>query len=215
MSPISFRSAVMFLALAALGATGCAQQSRPSDFYLLSYESSQPAAGQSTTARQGLALGIGPIELPQYLDRPQVITRKGDNAMLIEELSRWGGRLKENFTTVLTEALSDELATDRVSIYPWNLSAPIEYQITVQVITFEADAAGASTLDARWSVIDVRNQKVLVMARSHYRQAAEAGTGADPAEAGIDYEAIAAAMSRDVASFAREIADRIKTLPAS
>lgn len=199
------------LALTALGLAGCAQQSQPSNFYLLSYEPPLAGAGQMTTMRNGLALGVGPIEFPQYLDRPQIVTRDSANHLVLQEFSRWGGRLKENFTAVLAEALSAELESDRVSIYPWNLSAPIEYQITVQVSAFDAETTGNTTLDARWTVVDVKRQKVLVMARSSYRQQPAPGveTGSDD---GIDYEAITAAMSRDVATFAREIAERIKTL---
>ncbi len=205
----TLRPVFVLLACAALGAAGCAQQSQPSDFYLLSYETPQPEPGKTTTMREGPALGIGPIEFPQYLDRPQIVTRDGTNQLVIQEFSRWGGRLKESFTTVLTQALSAELETDRVSIYPWNLSAPIEYQVTVQVFSFDSDADGRSTLDARWSVVEVKSQKVLTMARSTYREVAE--TGIDEEDDGVDYEAVAAAMSKDVAALAREIAAQIKS----
>jgi len=213
MSRMFYRFAAMLLALAAIGVTGCARQSQPSSFYLLSYEPPQMQSGQSTTARAGLALGVGPIDFPQYLDRPQFVTRDGANRLVLQEFRRWGGRLKENFTAVLAETLSAELETDRVSIYPWNLSAPIEYQVTVQVAVFDANAAGGSMLDARWSLVDVKTQQVLVMARSSYRQTVD--PGADPGKGEVDYAAIAAAMSRDVAGLAREIADRIETLPGS
>ncbi len=128
---------------------------------------------------------------------------------MIQEFKRWGGRLKENFTVVLTQALSAELETDRVSVFPWNLSAPVEYQVTVDVIAFDSDADGRSTLDARWSLIEANTQRVLVMARSTYREVAE--SAAEGANDGIDYEAVAAAMSRDVAALAREIAAQIKS----
>ena len=213
MSRMLTKSVFVLLAVTTLGLGGCAQQSQPSNFYLLSYEPSQAQAGQQTTMRNGLALGIGPIEFPQYLDRPQIVTRDSANHLILQEFSRWGGRLKGNFTSVLAEALSDELESDRVSIYPWNLSAPVEYQVTVQVSVFEADTAGASVLEARWSVVDVKQQKVRVMARSSYRQAAEPAVGVD--DGAVDYEAVAAAMSRDVAALASEIAERIKSLSGS
>ncbi len=173
MSRILNRYAAVLLTLAAFGVSGCAGQSQPSDFYFLSYETPQTQLEQKTTARLGPAIGIGPIEFPQYLDRPQIVTRDGTNQLVIQEFKRWGGRLKENFTVVLTQALSAELETDRVSIFPWNLSVPVEYQVTVDVIAFDSDADGRSTLDARWSLIDSNTQRVLVMARSTYREVAE------------------------------------------
>ena len=211
MNRMIFRSAIAALALAALGAAGCARESTPSDFYLLSYEQPVPT-GIETTMREGLAIGVGPIEFAPYLDRPQIVTRDGTNQLVIQDFSRWGGRLEDRFTVVLAEALSAELETDRVSIFPWQLSAPIEYQVTVQVTSFDSDAKGRSTLIARWTLVEVRTEKVLVMARSTYREAPRPLAQGDNT---IEYEAIAAAMSRDVARLGSEIAQQIRAFRGS
>lgn len=205
------RSAAAALLLAVLTA-GCAGQSQPSSFYLLSYPSGPEAGGRTTSMREGLGLGIGPVTLPQYLDRPQIVVRSRDNSLNLEEFDRWGGRLEDNFATVLAEVLSAELETDRVSVYPWSRPEQVEYQIIVTATAFETDADGQSVLDARWSIVDSRRQNVLAMARSTLREAV-AATG-DPAEPGADYDATAAAMSRNVASLGREIAGRLRALAA-
>lgn len=209
---ISINPVFPLIVLAALAA-GCAQQSQPSTFYVLSYPHNPGEHDSTTTMRDGIAVGIGPVELPQYLDRPQIVTRASDNQLHIEEFDRWGGRLKENFSTVLAEVLSAELETDRITAHPWASAAPIEYQVIVNVIAFDTDTAGRSSLDARWSIVDVRRQDILVTARSTLRQqvAAPLESPLDP----VDHDAITAAMSRNVADLGREIARHIRTFSSS
>jgi hypothetical protein len=77
------------------------------------------------------------------------------------------------------------------------------------VLTFDTDTAGSSGLDARWTIVDVRRQDVLVTARSTFRQQV-AASGAEPLEP-VDHDAIAAAMSRNVAELGREIARHIRS----
>jgi uncharacterized protein len=214
MRRLSVRALLPLIAVAALAA-GCAQQSQPSTFYVLSYPQTAGQSGLTTTMRQGLAVGVGPVELPQYLDRPQIVTRTTDNQLRIEEFDRWGGRLKENFSTVLAEVLSAELETDRITAHPWASAAPIEFQVIVNVITFDTDTAGLSRLDARWSIVNVRRQEVLATARSAFRQqVAESPDPESPLES-VDYDAIAVAMSRNVADLAQEIARQIRSYPSS
>lgn len=208
MKRLSARSFTVLLAFAWLGA-GCAQQSQPSSFYVLSYEESDAQSGSVTTMRDGLSLGIGPVELPQYLDRPQIVTRANDNQLTLEEFDRWGGRLKENFTAVLAEVLSDELSTDRIQVHPWSTPSRVQYQVVVQVTNFDTNLNGRSILHARWSIVEVGPQRVLATARSTLLQEVAA---ADPVTQSMDYDAIAAAMSRNVADLGREIAKQIRLL---
>ncbi len=198
--------------LLALRAAGCAGESQPSRFYVLSYPSSDGSGEATTTKRAGLGLGIGPVALPQYLDRPQIVRRSDGNRLELEEFDRWGGRLGENFVTVLAEVLSDKLQTDRVSVYPWSRPEEVEYQVIVNVTAFETDESGQSVLDARWTIIDARRQSVLSMARTSLREVV-AEQAALP-DQGVDYDAAAAAMSRNVAELGDVIAEEIQALAA-
>ncbi len=201
--------AASVLAFALLLVAGCGK-TEPSRFYVLSYGHGQDGGAASTTAREGVGIGVGPVELPQYLDRPHVVTRSSDNKLELAEFEQWGGNLEDNFGHVLAENLSFELSTDRVSVYPWRASAPIEYQVTVQVIAFEVDGEGDCQLDVRWSIVDQEARRVLVMARSSYRE--KVGPEGGGPEGITDYEAVAAAMSRNISDLGRDIAAKIKAL---
>ena len=201
--------AASVLAFALLLVAGCGK-TEPSRFYVLSYGHDQDGGAASTTAREGVGIGVGPVELPQYLDRPHVVTRSSDNKLELAEFDQWGGNLEDNFGHVLAENLSFELSTDRVSVYPWKASALIEYQVTVQVTAFEVDGEGDCQLDVRWSIVDQEARQVLVMARSSYRE--KVGPEGGGPEGITGYEAVAAAMSRNVADLGRDIAAKIKSL---
>ena len=77
-------------------------------------------------------------------------------------------------------------------------------------IAFEVDGEGDCQLDVRWSIVDQEARRVLVMARSSYRKKVGPEGGAPEGITG--YEAVAAAMSRNVADLGRDIATKIKAL---
>lgn len=208
MSRISVSPFLPLIAIVALIAS-CAQQSQPSTFYVLSYPHNPGGSGSTTTMREGIAVGVGPVELPQYLDRPQIVTRTSDNQLAIEEFDRWGGRLRENFATVLAEVLSAELETDLITAHPWASATRVEFQVIVNVLTFDTDTAGRSKLEARWSIVDTQRQDVLITARSTLRQQVVGASGS--AVDSLDHDAIAAAMSRNVTELGREIARHIQS----
>ena len=56
--------------------SGCA--SPPVHFYTLSAEAAAGAAGPATVGVE-LRIAVGPISLPEVVDRPQIVVRSGPN----------------------------------------------------------------------------------------------------------------------------------------
>ena len=52
---------------------GCASQ--PSRFYLLSALPDTEVVSPGTLGPQGPTIGVGPVTLQRYVDRPQIVTR--------------------------------------------------------------------------------------------------------------------------------------------
>ena len=194
--PVLAMSAVI---LGSLAVVGCSN-TPPTRFYVLSAIDDQAAVAPG----KGIAIGIGPVTLPQYLNRPQIVTRIASNQMAFAEFDQWGGDLNDNVTRVLAANLSSLLKTDRVSLYPWKDEAPIEEQVTIDVVNFEQDVDGSSLLTAYWSIVDPRKSEVKLMRRSTYRDAggttlsATGSAGASQKESSRFYDAIVAAMSRNL-----------------
>jgi uncharacterized lipoprotein YmbA len=199
------RAILLFRAVVTLGAGltlmgGCASQ--PSRFYLLNSLPSAQAVYPTTSTGQGPALGIGPVTLPKYLDRPQIVTRAGPYQLQFGEYDRWAESLDTNFSRVLAENLSLLTPTDRVAIYPWPRGTPIDYQVSIEVAQFAGQRGGESVLIASWTLFRGEGQEALVSRKSRYSAPA----------AGEAYEAMVAAMSQTVADVSREIASAIRGL---
>ena len=201
------------IVLLSLAPGGCSN-TPPTRFYVLSAMADRAAA----VPGKGTAIGIGPVTLPQYLNRPQIVTRSGGNQLAVAEFDQWGGDLNDNVSRVLAANLSSLLETDRVSLYPWKDEAPIDYQVTIDVVSFERGADGSSVLSAYWSVVDPRSGKAKLMRRSSYRDGSDTGPGAAPGTGTSQsggtppYDAIVAAMSRNLEALSRDIASAIGSL---
>jgi uncharacterized protein len=83
-----WRLALVLLGASLIGMAGCAS-TQPSRFYVLTDLASVESPPQVTTAGQGPAVGVGPVTLPKYLDRPQIATRAGRHELAYDEFERW------------------------------------------------------------------------------------------------------------------------------
>jgi len=202
-------AAFILLGLALLALTGCPGNA-PTRLYVLTATTDKPAS----TSPEGVAIGVGPITLPKYLDRPQIVTRVAANSLDQANLDQWGGDLNDNITRVVATNLSNLLATDRVSLYPWKDGAPVDFQVTMDISRFEQDKDGSAVLNVFWSIVNPKDGTVLLMRRSSYTQSA-----GEPAASQSDnprpFDAQAAAMSRDLAQFSHDVAAAITGLKGS
>ena len=176
----------------------------PSRFFALT---SLPRTGQSAENAGGtnaLVLGIGPIKIPGYLDRPQLVTRLSQNRFGIAENDRWAEPLEENFLRVLSENLSVLLQTDRIVAYPWERNQRPTYQVQLDVLRFEPKQEQVVELWARWIILD-ESRKIVISKETYLtRPAKDKST-----------EASVAAMSETVAGLSREMADAFRSIASS
>jgi len=189
------------LTLAALATSlilaACAD-SQPTRFYTLSGLASE--RGEALPALPpDLTVGVGPVTLPPYLDRPQLVTRAGSNRVVLADFDSWAEPLEGLFARVLADNLALLLGTDDVLLLPQRRSMPLNYQVEVDVARFDVDAGGNANLDARWWVYGRGGERLLRSGRS---------TLTEPTQVG-DYTAAAAALSRALGAMSTEIAEAI------
>jgi uncharacterized lipoprotein YmbA len=174
---------------------GCSV-TKPSRYYLLT-PVTEHAAGKVNTPP--LALGIGPVAFPAYLDRPEIAVRSSGNELNYAGSHRWAEPLKTAFSHTLAENLSIMLPTDRTVIHPWSRSTMLDYQVIINVTRFDADAAGTVILTAGWELMRSSDSTVMQRDRATYTEAAGSS----------DYPAIVAAQSRAVERLSLDIAAAI------
>ena len=174
----------------------------PSRFYVLSSLTGTGEETEMAGDERNLTIGIGPVELPAYLDRQQVVTRVSANELHLAGFDEWAEPLGDNFTRVLIENLSVLLSKDLFTIFPFRGPEPIDYQVEVEVSRFDGRRGGDAALMTRWSIFGEDDKKLLLTRKSSFKEA----TGAS------GYEALVAAQSRTVQALALEIAGAIKGL---
>ncbi|MGH7382325.1 MAG: PqiC family protein [Candidatus Methylomirabilales bacterium] len=204
MRRLCLRVAAVTLGASVMILGGCiGGKSSPAKFFVLSALPNPETTKGAVAAERGVAIGVGPVSLPPYLDRPEIVTRAGGNKLHLAEFDRWAEPLRQNFTRVLAQNLSNLIPTDRAALYPWERSVPIKYQVLVDVARFEGSADGNSLLMARWSIVGADGKQELLAGQSSFSESI------GPPQ---DYEATVSAMSRTLADLSREIAAAIKTL---
>jgi uncharacterized lipoprotein YmbA len=149
-----------------------------------------------------ISLGVGPVRLPGYLDRREIVTRVAQNRFDLSDNDRWAEPLDENFTHVLAQNLSVLLGSDRIITYPWPLDKRPRYRVQIDVFRFEVNSAGEAELTARWAVIDETGKEAPSINESRLsRPAKDKST-----------DAYVAALSETVADLSREIAKTVIAL---
>jgi hypothetical protein len=172
---------------------GCLGASRPVDFYTLT-PLPRPAAGPEVTP--GTIIAFYPVLIPEYIDRPQIVTRTDDNQIALSEFNRWGGTLKHELTNVLVQNLNVLLAERRANVMLDTLTFDPNFLVTVAVNRFDGQLGNTVWLNAAWSIRDLKAKKMLAVKTSVIQEKAAAQ----------DYAALVAAESRAIAALSREIA---------
>src|SRR4029453_9869228 len=153
-------------AVALLVLSGCLGSTPPTHFYLIPPLTSGDTASPASAGQRDLTLGVGPVTVPPYLDRPQLVTRTSRAKLALADFDQWAGPLADTIARVLAENLSLLLPTERVVLYPWSRALDPDYQITVEVLQFDRGPGGEVVLAARWSLLDHDGQeRVLRTAR--------------------------------------------------
>ena len=165
----------------------------PKSFYVLSAEGPPPAGG-------GMGVGVGPVSIAGYIDRPNLVFQETGNRMAVAESHRWAGDLEENIARVTANNLGRRLGTGNVRVYPWGSDSELRYQVSLDIRHLHGTDNGEAVIDAAWRVYSLPDRR-MVSSRSW------SGTE----EMGADgYDALAAAESRLLGRLATEIAQSIR-----
>jgi len=180
-----------------------APQKDISKFYLLTptADTAAPATAPTTGNTSSFTLGLGPIKLPPYLDRPEVVTRTAPNRLELSKEDRWGESVQNGFTRAMERDLAAQSGA-AVIVYPWYNTVHIDMQVQIDVYRFEADAQGTATLSAKWTILDSTGKNILYTVESNLTQ---------PSKPGDNTEA-AAALSRDIGDLSGQIANMLQQL---
>ena len=186
------RTCSLILAATALAACG----SPAINYYVLDVEPGPRIATTNT-----LSIEIIDVEVPQYLERFQLLTRTAGNGLLYAEAHQWGEPLKKTLARVLAAHLSEVLGTADVSTPHARLASAPDLRVQVHIDRFERAVYGHIELRARWQVTDAATGANLETEQARFESAAAIADG--------DYAGLVDGMQDGFASLAQRIAESV------
>ena len=188
------RSPLYILLAMLMTAAGCAK-GPPPDFYVLHAPASESIVG----AEHGVAVGVGPIELPAHLNRSQIVTRATDYQLDLSESHQWAEPLKDSVSRVIAVNLSSMLESNRVFVIPRRQKVSLDFQISIDIARFDGRLGEAAALGARWTLYGKDTREPLLSQVTIVSEDTEDGS----------YNALVAASSRALGILSMEIAEAI------
>lgn len=180
------------LACLVLAAWGCGTSAPPRFYTLVSTATADgsPAAGYGVI--------VGPVSVPASVDRPEFVVQIAPNRVDVDEFNRWAAPLGESIARTVAGDLAVLLGTPDVAVAPFANFDPV-FRVTINVQRFDSTRGDSVLVEAVWAVRRIAGGQTR-SGRSVAREAV----------AGDDFDALAAAHSRALATLSRDIAAAIR-----
>ena len=186
---------LLLLASALLGAC----KSPPTNFYTLSPDGSL----SSTGASRPIAVVVGPVTIPDVVDRPQIVTQIGNNEVELNEFDRWAQPLNSGVGRAIAADLGTLLNSQQVSVFDAARDPAVVWHVRIDVMRFESAPGRDVTVDVIWAVRPPGKGRA-VTGRSVAHETVT-GPGIEP---------LVAAHDRALASVSRDIAAAVQANPS-
>lgn len=187
---------------------GCGQSLPPPRLYVLSAAAApappgNPSARPASASARPISIGVGAANLPEYLDRPEIVVRSGPNELQLNDSDRWAERLSVNVSRAVAGNLALLMPNATVVVMPTRTDRGTDLDVALDLIAFEPDPAGNCSIAGRWVVTAADGRTEIASGRIAVNEQAR----------GDGYAAVAAAFSRGLAAVSTDISNGIKAGP--
>lgn len=186
------RALAAVIAITALA--GCGSSAK-TYFYTLQ----APAMTESATQPRQQSIVVGPIRLPESVDRAELVTRSGETQVVVSDTHQWSQPLKYEIARALAANLARDTNTPRVTTYGKPGDETPDLRITLDILRFESVPGTAATIEALWTINPTNGGP----ARTGRTLAKELVTNSS-------YDALVAAHGRALAQISHDIAAALR-----
>lgn len=157
----------ILLAVSVLAACSSPQK----NYYVLS-----SASAPQTTGSQEITtlIGIGPVEVAEYLNRLQIVWQSGQGDLVMSGNHYWAEPLDKGVTRALALNLTAANSNRSAVAFPWRTDNKPRYSVRIQVQALDRIDSNAR-IDAVWQLVD--NDAGQVIHRKRLVQTTPAGSG--------------------------------------
>jgi uncharacterized lipoprotein YmbA len=190
----------LFIAITLILASGCAVT--PSTHFYLVEALTQPSPLAPAEIQKKRLLGVGPLAMPAFLDRQQIVTRTEHNTVRISEFHQWASPLKDNVMEVLRHNLAILQPNDIIRSYPWSAFGRVDYHIVIDITRFDTYPGQSANFEANWAIRNDKTQALVTNGQSRIEQKLT----------GTSYAATVQALSQILDTFSHELSLALQQL---
>lgn len=119
------------------------------------------------------ALGVGPIVLPEFLEKPSIVTLTASQQIRVSGYHAWAGKLQDAVARVLADNIAAQLNADNVWAFPWDTRVRPDYQLRVEFEELAGIRGEDLRLSAKWTLFKRSENKVLYLGREQITVASD------------------------------------------
>lgn len=174
---------------------GCLGTTPQSSFYMLTAQTEQVVSNKK------LQIAIEPVKIPQFLDRPQIVTLTNNGMKLdIAETKRWAEPLSSMMQRVIVNNLASCLPNAQIRPKTFTRDK-YDYIVYVDINKMDATFDKDLVLSAWWSLSDM-NGKTVYRTQTNLTEPLNDG-----------YDALVSGQSRLLAKLSALIAQKVSAMP--
>lgn len=144
------------LLLTAVLVAGCIHSPIPR-LYLLQLEHGDAAVTAEPSRSKGLII-LRPVVVAEYLNRPQIIIRKGEREVAHAEFDRWAEPLKVQTHNYLAGMLASALPTYNIKSLAQDNQAKRLFEIGINILTLDGAPETSVRLQASWQIFSATEE---------------------------------------------------------
>lgn len=164
----------------------------PMHYYMLE---SMPEVDNSYSNKT-LTIALELVDFPDYLDRPQIVTRNGNNAIKFTDSERWAEPVQDNLMRIIRENLALTIPAINISVSPWESPSDNATKVKLVVNSFLGKLDGHTTIDIRWVIDNGLDQPI----QGHYT---------DQQPIGNNYQDLVVGLNKGINKFCLELAKKL------
>lgn len=142
----------------------------PNPRFYMPVSASSEQALEKFEITPGVIVAVGPIGIPAYLDRPQMVTKNKDGTFNFAQFDRWLEPLDSGLARLINEDLTRLLPQASFQLFPCSFAIPLDYQVIVEVVKLDSELDKEMNFTAQWSIIEAKSRKLLLTKRSQFSQ---------------------------------------------
>jgi len=190
----------LFFALA-LGGCVSVSGSPNSRFYMLKAVDAS-TVGTKFDITSDVIIVVGPVKIPEYQYRPQIVTQDKDGMLNFAQFDRWGETLDIGMARVIMQDLKTMLPQANFELFPCNSAIEAKYRVVMDVVQLQSRLDKDLFIAVQWLLIDAKTDKMLLIKRSEFHQPIEPE----------NYAGLVKALSTACASLSKDIAEAVSVL---